>query len=376
MVSKLEQRLAAKTQGLGRGAESEPAGKQPPGPAPDNGPNVPAESALAEAPASAAAPSATTTAPPPRVPRTPVTMPGQLGAFRNEAQKYLDQLAEKDAIIEELRSSSDRVQRIKLSLVDDSPYQPRLEYDPEEIDALAKTMAASTQADPIKVRKVGDRYELISGHRRKRAALSLGWTEIDAIVENRTDEQAELEAMLLVVGSVSLSDYELAKMYRRAQQRKFWKGQREAAAMFGTSQTLVSQRLDMLSLPAPILEMLEAKPSLFGADCGKTIKNLVKEFPDHIDLIVKGVRRLVEENAPQNSLKGWVLQAISQKGRKASPPDNSRTITTGDGRAIFTTKKHATSLTVNFKAKNFDDAKFERDFHQWLSEYAKKADAS
>lgn len=302
-------------------------------------------------------------------------MPGQLGAFRAEAQKYVEQIAQRDALIEELRSSIDHVQRIQLSLVDDSPYQPRLEYDPEEIDALAKTMAAATQADPIKVRKVGDRYELISGHRRKRAALSLGWTEISAIVENRTDEQAELEAMLLVVGSVTLSDYELAKMYRRAQIRKFWKGQREAAAMFGTSQTLVSQRMDMLNLPAPILEMLEAKPSLFGAECGKTIKNLVKDYPDHIDLIVKGVRRLVEENATQNSLKGWVLQAISQQGRKAAPPaDENRTITTADGRAIFTTKKHATSLTVNFKAKKFDNAKFERDFHQWLSEYAKNVD--
>lgn len=306
--------------------------------------------------------------PPPAAAR-PVSMPGQLGAFRVEAQKYLDRIAEKDAQIDVLRSATDRVQSIPLTLVDDSPYQPRLEYDPEEIDSLAKTMAATSQADPIKVRKVGERYELISGHRRKRAAQSLGWDEISAIIEARDDAEAELEAMLLVTGNVKLSDWEYAQMYDRALRKGYAKTQTDAANMFSTVQPAVSGCLAMLELPAPIVEMLNAKPSLFGYDCGKTIKKLVQDHPKHVDIIVKGVRRLSEEGAKQSTLKGWVLQAISQKEHKAVPRDDKRTIT-NEGRTVFTTKKDAKSLTVNFKAKSFDSDRFDKELHQWLSKYA------
>lgn len=357
MVSKIEQRLAAKTQRLARqpGPESQAA-------------EAPAQvGKSSEGPASPSPPSNTATTP--RAARTPVTMPGQLGAFRQEAQKWTEQIAERDAEIERLKYSTDRIQKIKLALVDDSPYQPRLEYDPEEIDALAKTMAAAKQADPIKVRKVGERYEIISGHRRKRAGLSLGWTEIDAIVEIRTDEQAELEAMLLVVANVQLSDYEFGKMYRRALDKGFCKTQREAAAMFGVTPAAVTGRLDMLSLPERIIEMLEAKPSLFGYSTSNVIKGLVQEHPRSIDIIVQGVRRLVEEGATQGSLKGWILQAIAQQGRRASPKA-APLIVTKDGRQIFSTKSSGNAVTVNIKTRDLDGAQFEKDLHDWLTAYA------
>jgi ParB/RepB/Spo0J family partition protein len=357
MASKIEQRLAAKTQRLARQPEQDAPAGDPPAQATNGG----------EGPVAPQQPSSTPAAP--RTPRTPVTMPGQLGAFRQEAQKWADQIAERDAEIERLKNSTDRIQKIRLALVDDSPYQPRLEYDPEEIDALAKTMAASKQADPIKVRKVGDRYEIISGHRRKRAGLSLGWTEIDAIVENRTDEQAELEAMLLVVANVQLSDYEFGKMYRRALDKGFCKTQREAAAMFGVTPAAVTGRLDMLSLPSRIIEILEAKPSLFSYSTSNVIKGLVQEHPRSIEIIVQGVRRLVEEGATQGSLKGWVLQAIAQQGRRSSPRAAPR-IVTKDGRQFFSTKSSGNAVTVNIKTRDLDGEQFEKDLHDWLTAYA------
>jgi ParB/RepB/Spo0J family partition protein len=299
----------------------------------------------------------------------PTTMPGQLGAFRNEALKYTKQIAERDQIIDDLKNSTDRVQRIDLALITDSPYQPRLEYDPAEIDALAKTMAASRQADPIKVRKVGGRYELISGHRRKRAALSIGWTELDALVQVRDDKEAELESMLLVVGNVTLSDYEFAKMYRRALDKKFCKSQEDVAKMFGVSQPKVSMCLEMLALPAQFTGMLDAKPSLFTALCGRVVKELLKEHPGHEEIIVRGVRRMIEEGASQASLKGWVNQTIAQEVRNKKPVADVRTVTR-EGRSVFTMKRTGKAVTVNFKAKDIDEAKFEKDLHTWLKAYA------
>lgn len=356
-MGKLEERLKRKTEGIGR--------------------EKPAPLAAADTSTNANLPDAAVSAPVTPI-RPPTTMPGQLGAFRNEALKYTEQIAERDAliserdaIINELKNSTDRVQRINLSEVDDSPFQPRLEYNPEEIDALAKTMAAGSQADPIKVRIVKDRYELISGHRRKRAALSIGWTEIDALIEHRTDDEAELESMLLVTGNVKLSDYEYAKMYRRSLDKEYCKSVRETANMFGVQPSAVSGCLDMLELPQPIVEMLEARPSLFSYTTGNTIKALVKEYPKYSDIIVRGVRRLVDGAAKQNALKGWILQAIAQHTRKAKPTQSTRTITR-DGHEVFTTKKAANAVTVSIKAGDLDGEKFEKDLHQWLNEYANR----
>jgi ParB family chromosome partitioning protein len=351
-MGKLEDRLKSKTERMGR--EGAPTAQAPVDAAPANDTAEPGTQA----------PAVVTPM------RAPTTMPGQLGAFRNEAKKYQEQIAERDAIIDELNNSTDRVQRIKLADVLDSPYQPRLEYDPLEIDALGKTMAAAGQADPIKVRKKGDKYELISGHRRKRAAQSLGWTEIEAIVEVRTDTEAELEAMLLVVANVKLSDYELAEMYRRALDRKLFKSQEEVAAGLGTVQPAVSGRLAMLDLPAAILEMLRQRPRLLGYQTSNMLHGLLKEHPKHEDIVVQGVRRLMDEGAKQNALKGWILQALAQKTKKAKVDLDTRTITQPDGREVFRTKRTGKSVTVNIRAANLDNTQFESDLHKWLSEYA------
>lgn len=354
-MNKQQERLLSKTAGISRAKED---------------PSTPQAETGTVGPV-AVAPGATTPGPEasPKPVRTSATMPGQLGAFRVDAQRYVDTIDALRAEVAELKVAGDRVQRLRLTDVIDSPYQPRLAYDPEEIDALAKTMAIAKQADPIKVRKKGDKYELIGGHRRKRAAISLGWTEIDAIVEERTDEQAELEAMLLVVANAELSDFELAVMYRRAIAQGFCKTQSELANMLGSTQSQVSARLDLLKLPEPILTMLEARPSLFGFNTGNVIKALLKEYPQHEDIVVQGVRRLAEENAAKNLLKSWVLQAIAQKRRKSAPVLDTRTITR-DGHEVFRTKKGAKSVTVSIQANNVDHAKFEGDLHQWLKDYA------
>lgn len=299
--------------------------------------------------------------------RRSMSMPGQLGAFRLEAQKYELIIADLQAKLAAANQGSYTVTRIFLNLIDDSPYQPRLEIDPEEIDELAKTMAAAHQADPIKVRRVGDRFELISGHRRVRAARTLGWDEIDAIVEVRTDMEAEVEAMLLVVGNVHLSAYELAKMYDRAISKGIVSNQTACAAFFATKQPVVSACLGMLDLPQEIISILDARPRLMGYECAKVVKALIKENPAHVDTIVRGVKRL-GDGMQQNALKGWVRQAIRQTTEHKE--DDRRTITS-NGRPVFTTKRDPRSVTVSCKIPGMNIEVFEERLRLWLQDQAK-----
>jgi len=269
---------------------------------------------------------------------------------------------------EAVRQAHVITQRILLALVDDSPYQPRKEYDPELIDALATTMNTAGHAEPIRVRRKPDgRFELIAGHRRKRAALSLGWTEIDAFVEEKDDKRARVDTMLAAIGSHGLSDFELADLLRIAVDEKLVTNQRQLAAWSGLNLSKVNGCLQMLQLPPSILAYLQRKPSLFGYETSRVILNLVKEYPNNLADIERGVERIAE-GKPQNTLKGWVLQAI--KGRPQGDPD--RSLITSSGKLIFTTKRDPSerAVLVNCKSSDIDMDAFEKKLQAWLEEQA------
>lgn len=267
-----------------------------------------------------------------------------------------------------VRHAHPGVQKILLALIDDSPYQPRKEYDPELIDALATTMNTAGHAEPIRVRKKTDgRYELISGHRRKRAALSLGWIEIDAFVEEKDDRRAKTETMLAAIGSHGLSDFEIAGLLKEALDDGMVSTQRQLSAWSGLNVSKVNACLQMLQLPPSILAFLHRKPSLFSFETSRVIHGLLKDYPNNLADIERGVERIVD-GKPQNTLKGWVLQAI--KGRPDT--DTDRSMITSSGKLFFTIKRDATerAVVVNCKSPDVDMAAFEKKLQAWLEEQA------
>lgn len=269
-------------------------------------------------------------------------------------------------VAEAVRHAHPGVQKILLSLVDDSPYQPRKEYDPELIDALATTMSTAGHAEPIRVRKKSDgRYELISGHRRKRAASSLGWIEIDAFIEEKDDRRAKTDTMLAAIGSHGLSDFEIAGLLQDALDDGMVSSQRQLSAWSGLNLSKVNACLQMLQLPPSILAYLHKKPSLFSFETSRVIHGLLKDYPDHLADIERGIERIAD-GKPQNTLKGWVLQAI--KGRPQTDPN----LITSSGKLIYTTKRDAAAraVVVTCKSPDVDMEAFEKKLQAWLEEQA------
>lgn len=335
MASKLQERLAQKTAGIDRPADT-----------------------MRERPSEGA----------------PTTMPGQLGAFRIEAQRYQETIEKLEERVRHAESQSARPRKIRLDLIDDSPYQPRIQYDPIEIDNLAHTMAAAGQKEPITVRHKPDgRYEIDgSGHRRCRAARNLGWADIDAHVVEHDDREAQLSTMVANEARVDLSDYERGKLYRESIEAGFAKTQSDVANLFGTTQANVSRRMAMLKLPAIYLDMLDAKPDLFGYNCAESITQLLKQYPDEVALIEAGVRRITEEGADQKSVKQWVEQMVKQK-HAIAPPKQHAVITDRSGRAMFTAKCTGRELTIRIKASELDAKEVEEIILAALRQRAEKA---
>ncbi len=98
------------------------------------------------------------------------------------------------AYIKEMIDTSSRVvKRIPLDLIDDFPGHPFSVKDDTDMELLIDSIKQTGVITPIEVReKDGGRYELISGHRRRRASTLAGLSDIPAIIEDLTDEEATI----------------------------------------------------------------------------------------------------------------------------------------------------------------------------------------
>lgn len=97
----------------------------------------------------------------------------------------------------------DQILRIPVDQIDENPFQPRTSFSESEIDSLAESLQAHDILQPILVRQSGDRYQLISGERRWRAATQAGWSTIPARVRNEDDRTV---AELAIVENLQRKD--------------------------------------------------------------------------------------------------------------------------------------------------------------------------
>jgi ParB family chromosome partitioning protein len=214
------------------------------------------------------------------------------------------------------------VETVPLHLCDDSPYQPRTTYDETELQQLARTMQDRGQDEPVILRMKADgRFEIISGHRRIRAARLNGSSTIQAVVKAMSDRDAKLATLVSNESQIRLSDYEKAISYQIALDDGYAATQTEVGTLFSCSQGRVGQCLSILRLPAPFLSILETYPKLINYRFAAEIRKLHDEFPDAEARIVDGVMLLLENNnMTPLELREFVLKGLDRKQR-ASPTE-------------------------------------------------------
>ena len=162
------------------------------------------------------------------------------------------------------KMAHERVQMLKISQIQASRFQPRLNFSPEKIDELAKSIKEKGVIQPVLVRAVGgDNFELIAGERRLRAAKKLGLTELPAIIRRVAD--ADLLEMSIIenIQREELNALEEAKAYRRLGQ-EFGLTQETIAERVGKDKSSVSNLLRILNLPDLIQDYLSKNMITFG----------------------------------------------------------------------------------------------------------------
>lgn len=148
------------------------------------------------------------------------------------------------------------VSSIALSRLQTGKYQPRTRMNEEALGELADSIRAQGLMQPILVRSVGgDRYEIIAGERRFRAAQMAGLSEVPVLVRNVPDESALAMALIENIQREDLNPLEEAQGVQRLI-REFGFTHEQAAQSIGRSRSATSNLLRLLNLAAPVQEML------------------------------------------------------------------------------------------------------------------------
>jgi ParB family chromosome partitioning protein len=152
---------------------------------------------------------------------------------------------------------------VPLDALDPNPYQPRLSIDPARLAELAASIRASGIVQPILVRRAGERYQIIAGERRWRAAQAAGLASVPVSVREVKDEQLLELALVENVQRQELTALEEAQAFQRLA-GELGLSQEEIARRVGRDRTTIANTLRLLKLPRELRELL----SQGGLDAG------------------------------------------------------------------------------------------------------------
>jgi ParB family transcriptional regulator, chromosome partitioning protein len=147
-------------------------------------------------------------------------------------------------------------QQIDIDLVDPSPYQPRTRFREEALDELARSIKASGIIQPLVVRPVAGRFQLIAGERRWRAAQRAGLTKVSAIVRQVSDELALEMTLVENIQREDLNAIETARAFDRLME-EFQLTQEAVAERTGKDRATVANAVRLLKLEPTIQEWIE-----------------------------------------------------------------------------------------------------------------------
>lgn len=138
--------------------------------------------------------------------------------------------------------------KLPLDKIDHNPFQPRQDFDSAEIEELAGSLRTHGLLQAIVVRRLGDRYQLVAGERRLRAATQAGWNEVPIQIIEADDRQVAELAIIENVHRKDLNPLEKAASFQRYLQ-DYGCTQEELATRLNLDRSTIANLIRLLELP-------------------------------------------------------------------------------------------------------------------------------
>ncbi|HLW97557.1 MAG TPA: ParB/RepB/Spo0J family partition protein [Candidatus Acidoferrales bacterium] len=146
--------------------------------------------------------------------------------------------------------------QVDIDLIDPNPYQPRTRFREEAIEELSRSIQTSGIIQPLVLRKMGARFQLIAGERRWRAAQRAGLQRVPAVFREVPEEQVLELTLVENLQREDLNPVEEARAFDRLL-NEFHLTQEEVGSRTGKDRATIANAVRLLRLEKSILEMME-----------------------------------------------------------------------------------------------------------------------
>ena len=242
------------------------------------------------------------------------------------------------------------IHMLPVGRIEPNPAQPRKIFNADELRELSHSIVENGVIQPITVRKIDERYVLVAGERRLRAAIMAGLREIPAIISDMDDRQSSLVALIENLQRSDLDFFEEALGIENLI-RTYGFSQEETARKLGKSQSAVSNKLRLLKLPQGVIKsIIENKLTERHARALLRLEDPAKQEA--------ALRHIVERNLNVSQTDEYIERLLVEK----SPQNQNRTVFVfKDLRPFVNTINHAveTMRSSGIKAdvkQNEDDS--------------------
>ncbi len=198
--------------------------------------------------------------------------------------------------------------------IDPSALQPRVHFDDAKLEELAQSIRANGVVQPLLIRPKGDRFELIAGERRWRAAQLAGLTKIPAVLRDVSDDKILELALIENIQREDLNPIEEALAYKKLIET-LGLTQETVAERVGRDRSYVTNYLRLLRLPEDIQQLVQVgrlstghARTLIALEDADVQRRLARRIIEQ-DLSVRATERLVRsrlEERPSKTKRGAV----------------------------------------------------------------------
>lgn len=245
--------------------------------------------------------------------------------------------------------------RVVVGQIKNNPYQPRKEFDGDELKSLSESIKTHGILQPLVVRKVGNDFQLIAGERRLRAAQAAGLADVPVHVVEFNDQQVFEAALIENIQRSDLNAIEKAQGFKDYLDR-FKMTQDQLGAKLGLDRTTISNLLGLLNLPIGVQDAVRLGQITLGH--AKIIKGvgdparqlelcketILKNYSVHaLESVVKAQRQ-VEANAAAAAL----IAAVAEEDAMPAPNPNKTAHVT----ALENELRHKLALRVEIKVRS------------------------
>jgi len=205
-----------------------------------------------------------------------------------------------EALIPKVEYGINELVSIDIDAIEPNPYQPRTKFPEESIRQLASSIRERGLLQPIIVRRINGRFQLIVGERRLKAVKLLGWKTITCVIKDVEENELLQIALIENIQRDDINPMEMARAFKRLSD-EFDMTQEDISKVVGKDRATVANTMRLLKLPESVQEVIED---------GKISISQAKELLsfDNTDLIVKMAREIVQ--------KGLTVGEIAKRRKK------------------------------------------------------------